>query len=61
MNQSFPDHYSYTQKDIDNIKNQSSKNRLTPITTEKDMKRLKVISQQINKLNLTHMYPLKDM
>ena len=46
MNQSFPDHYFYTQKDIDNIKNQSFKNKLTPITTEKDMKRLNANQKQ---------------
>ena len=40
MNKSFPDHYFYTQRDIDNIKDLSLKNELTPITTEKDIKRL---------------------
>ena len=40
MNKSFPDHYFYTQKDINNIKDISTKHKLIPITTEKDIKRL---------------------
>ena len=37
----YPDHYNYTEKDIDKIKNISLKKNLKIITTEKDYYRLK--------------------
>ena len=50
---SFPDHYKYSKKDMNNIFNIAKKNNLELITTEKDFHRLKTLGyHDINYLSL---------
>ena len=46
----FPDHYSYTKKDINNILNEANKLNCSVITTEKDFQKINILSD--NKIKI---------
>ena len=56
MKYAFPDHYNFSEKEIDKFNIEASKKNLRIVTTEKDYNRLNIVMRQnINylKLNLT--------